>query len=177
MRFRLMLCLALLALLLTGCGAGPACVSSGPSGPPTVSQGQVTIGTDHSVYAPTDTIVVTIANHLDQPIYIVSQYSPSQTCPSTLLVKVDQMQPIPMNPCFSTEPAHSIESSAIVALGTGGDRFNNANLAVPLTDGTYQVATHYVLYPPIGVHAITAGHPGTGLASPTFQVCTCGNCV
>src|SRR5258705_9266304 len=91
-------CLGLLCLvfLLTGCGAGPACVSSGPSGPATVSQGQVTIGTDHSVYSPADTIVVTITNHLDQTLYLVSQYSASETCPMFLLVKVDHGQNISM---------------------------------------------------------------------------------
>ncbi len=81
-----------------------------------------------------------------------------------------------MNPCFSTEVAHSIEDSSIFALGTGGDRFDNANLKVPLTDGIYQVYTHYVLFTPYGVHAVNAAHPGTGLMSPTFQVCTCRSC-
>jgi hypothetical protein len=175
-RFRLMPCLALLALMFTGCGAGPACVSSGASGPATVSQGSVTIGTDHSVYAPADTIVVSIINHLDNTIYLVSQYSASETCPAILLVKVDHGQSIPMNPCFTTEAAPGIDSSSIAALGTGGDRFDDSNLTVPLTDGTYQVYAHYVLFPPYGVHAVTAGHPGIGLASPTFQVCTCGVC-
>src|SRR5260370_24765379 len=176
MLYRLIPCLALLALLLTGCGAGPACVSSGPSGPPTVSQGQVTISTDHSVYAPSDTIVVNITNQLDQLIYLVSQYSASETCPAIQLVKVDHGQSIPMNPCFKTEVAPSIEDSSIAALSTGGDRFDDSNLSVPLTDGTYQVYAHYVLFPPYGVHAVNAGHPGIGLVSPTFQVCTCGDC-
>jgi hypothetical protein len=171
-------CLGLLCLvfLLTGCGAGPACVSSGPSGPATVSQGSVTIGTDHSVYTPSDTIVVSITNRLDQPIYLVSQYSASETCPLFLLTKVDHRQSIPMNPCFKTEAAPSVLSSSIPAGTSGGDQFDSSNLTVPLTDGTYQVYAHYVPYPPYGVHAVTAGHPGIGLVSPTFQVCTCDSC-
>src|SRR5260221_8031973 len=111
-------CLGLLglAVLVSGCGAGPVCFSSGRSGPATNSSpGPVTIGTDHSVYAPTDTIVVNITNHLNQTIYLVSQYSSSQTCPLIQLVKVDQRQPVPMNPCFSTEAAPSIESSSMSA--------------------------------------------------------------
>lgn len=176
MRFRIMPCLALLALVFTGCGAGPLCISSRPSSLATVSPGPVTIGTDHAVYAPSDTIVVSITNQLDQPIYLVSQYSASETCPAIQLVKVDHGQSIPMNPCFTTEAAPSIDISSIAALGTGGDRFDDANLTVPLTDGTYQVYTHYVSYPPYGVHAVNTGHPGIGLVSPTFQVCTCGNC-
>src|SRR5260370_36111421 len=142
MLYRLIPCLALLALMLTGCGARPLCMSSRPSSLATVSPGPVTIGTDHAAYAPADTIVVNITNQLDQPIYLVSQYSASETCPAIQLVKRDHGQSIPMNPCFKTEAAPSIDVSSIAALGTAGDRFDDANLTVPLTYRTYQVYAH-----------------------------------
>lgn len=57
-----------LALALAGCGSSTGGTAVNTSAA-TLTTGPVTIATDHSSYAPTDTIKVTIQNHLTKAIY------------------------------------------------------------------------------------------------------------
>lgn len=60
-----------MAVLLAGCGvtaSGSGCQNVANSAP-TISQGLVTIATDHGAYATTSDIVATVTNKTGQPIY------------------------------------------------------------------------------------------------------------
>lgn len=61
-----------LALLLVGCGAtvvsNSGCQNTAGSAP-TINQGLVTIATNHASYATTGSIVATVTNKTDQPIF------------------------------------------------------------------------------------------------------------
>lgn len=61
-----------LALLLAACGTSAAANGGCPNpanSAPTISQGRVTIATDHGTYATTSAIQVTVTNNTGQPIY------------------------------------------------------------------------------------------------------------
>ena len=173
-RFGVLVCvvLVLVAGLLVGQRNGLICFSQGSGGPPTVSQGLVTIGTDHSMYASSDTINVTITNHLNTEIALLSVASASGTCPIVVLGKLGYGT---LTPCLSGEAAPSVGRSDIGPNSSGGTTFDSANLGTPLTDGTYQVLTLWVPAPFRG-SASDASRHATGIASQTFRVCTCRIC-
>jgi hypothetical protein len=56
------------ALLAAGCGITTGMANSPNTSPPTITSGPVTIATDHSTYAPNDTMHVTLVNHLSTAI-------------------------------------------------------------------------------------------------------------
>lgn len=69
LRQTLALCaLCACALLAAGCGITTTMGNSSSSNPPTITNGPVTIATDHTTYAPNDTIHVTLVNHLTTAI-------------------------------------------------------------------------------------------------------------
>ncbi len=74
-----------LALTLAGCGSSTGGTAVNTSAP-TLTTGPVTIATDHSSYAPTDMIKVTIENHLTKAIYA---YDTQASC-SILSLQVQQ---------------------------------------------------------------------------------------
>jgi hypothetical protein len=67
-----LICFSLGVFLLAGCGVAGADVGASTmlnTSPTTVSNGPVSISTDHSEYAPTDIIHATVTNKLTVPIY------------------------------------------------------------------------------------------------------------
>lgn len=172
--------LVLVAGLLVGQHTGLICFSEGPGDAPTMTTGPVTIGTDHSVYATSDTITVTITNHLDQPILLVSQLG---HCQQVVLANISGNggRGLLMNPCHDSEAAPTINTSKLLAGDSEIDTLSSSNLDTPLTDGTYEVSVRYLAPPPTGpltvgqLNAI-AGVRSTGTTSPTFRVCTCRIC-
>lgn len=56
-----------LLILFAGCSSTPG--AGGASNPGTITSGQVTIATDHTIYAPAEDIHVTVTNHLSEDIY------------------------------------------------------------------------------------------------------------
>lgn len=164
--------LVLISGVVAGQRNGLICFSRGSGGPATTTTGPVTISTDHSVYATTDTITVTFTNHLNTEIALLSAASSGGTCPIVVLGKLGYGT---MTPCLSGEAAPGIRRSDIGPNGSGDTIFDSANLATPLTDGTYQVTTLWVPVPFRG-SASDASRHATGIASQTFRVCTCRIC-
>lgn len=72
-----LLALCAAALIAAGCGLTSGAGSQANSSPPTIAGGLVTIATDHSTYAPTDGIHVTVVNHLTTSI---SAYDTRASC-------------------------------------------------------------------------------------------------
>lgn len=165
--------LVLVAGLLVGQHNGLICFSEGSGGPPTTTTGPVTISTEHSVYATSDTIPVTITNHLNTPVALLSAASASGTCP---LFGLEKLGVGTMTPCYSGEAAPSVSGTTLSANSFTIVDFDSAHLATPLTDGTYQVDTLWVPAPIRGISWSDASRHATGIASQTFRVCTCRSC-
>src|SRR5579872_2635249 len=130
--------------LLVGLHNGLICFSEGSGGPPTTTTGPVTISTDHSVYATSHTITATITNHLSTEIALLSVASAGGTCPIFVLGKLGYGT---LTPCLSGEAAPSVVRSDLGPNSSGGTTFASADLATPLTNGTYQVSTLWVPAP------------------------------
>jgi len=67
-----LICFSLSVFLLAGCGVAGTDVGTSTmqnTSPTTVSNGPVSIATNHSEYAPTDIIQATVTNKLTKPIY------------------------------------------------------------------------------------------------------------
>lgn len=173
-RLGVLVCVVLVLVaggLFIGQRNGLICFSQGSSGPPTTTTGPVTMSTDHSVYAPSDTITVTISNHLNTTIVLLS--AASETCPIFVLSKLGYG---PLTPCHEgRDVGPSVAQTSVPANGTGGVSFDSANLAIPLTDGTYQVETQWVPFP-LRDSPSDASRHATSIASQTFRVCTCRIC-
>src|SRR5258707_8898743 len=91
MRFRLMPCLALLALVLTACGEASACPPR-PDSPGTYAGWPVSIETDHTVYAPGESPHVTIANLTPDDILTTPRGSQGVMCPPVRLQRLEGEQ-------------------------------------------------------------------------------------
>ncbi|MGZ3676334.1 MAG: hypothetical protein ACXVCO_18680, partial [Ktedonobacterales bacterium] len=74
--------LVVAALVLAACSETtlPQCPKQANTTPGTISAGQVSIATDHSIYAPGDTIRATITNHLSTGI-VINNYMYTDRCP------------------------------------------------------------------------------------------------
>lgn len=164
--------LVLVAGLLVGQRNGLICFSEGSGGPPTTTTGPVTMSTDHSVYASSDTITVTITNHLNTAIALLSVDSAGGTCPIFALGKLGYGT---LTPCLSGEAAPSVVRSDLGPNSSGGTTFASTDLTTPLTNGTYQVTTLWVPAPFRGPASDASRH-ATSIASQTFRVCTCRIC-
>ncbi|HEU0028485.1 MAG TPA: hypothetical protein VFQ25_15335 [Ktedonobacterales bacterium] len=155
----------LLALALAGCGdlrAGSA-VNTSES---TITTGPVTIATDHSAYAPTDTMNVTIVNHLAQAIYAVD----TQASCSILSLEVQQA-----GQWGSSDALHcplgraamivKIEPGATytVSVGAGVMSIGKSHA---LPNGAYRLVLRYYTTPPSGATQPTA----TAINSATLTV-------
>jgi hypothetical protein len=68
----------ILLIFFAGCGVTPTATTdnTGASGnnttPPTKTSGPIALATDHSSYAPTDIIHVTVTNTTDAPVYVLT---------------------------------------------------------------------------------------------------------
>lgn len=165
--------------LLLAIRSAPPCSSQGPGGPALTSQGPVTISVDHTIYAPTDTVVVTITNHMTTPILLVSPYSGSGSCPLYLLVNVTTFTWNP--PCGTSEAGPVVLSIELEPNVSAVARFTSASYAgihldTPLTDGPYQVEARYLPSPFDLANVQYLYKRAIPIPSPTFRVCTCRTC-
>ena len=89
MRYRLILSLALLALVLTvtACGEASACPPR-PDSPGTFAGWPVSIATGHAVYAPGELPRVTIANLSSDDILTTERGSAGNFCPPVALQRL-----------------------------------------------------------------------------------------
>jgi hypothetical protein len=155
----------LLALSLAGCGNLAAGTWANTSAP-TITTGPVTIATDHSAYAPTDTMKVTIINHLAQAIYAFD----TQASCSILSLEVQQSGQWARSdalhcPLGRAAMMVKIEPSATYTASLGARVTSIAkNRALP--DGSYRLVLRYYTAPPSGANQA----PATTVNSATLSV-------
>lgn len=151
-------------VLLTGCSLPFTCQNNQPSGQGSAANdGTLSITVDHAVYAPGNTIGVTVTNLTSQKVYIAYQCQP---------VRIGLQ-----NPCRPGEFAPGLQSIAFPP-GVSSLRFSTS---APGKSGTYAATIQYVFAKD---PALMAGNAkgsvvfpiGTELSSETFRVCDCGAC-
>src|SRR5260221_2869260 len=100
MLYRLIPCIALLALVLTmtACGEASACPPR-PDRPGTFPSGPVSIETDHTVYAPGDSPHVMILNLTPDPIRSTPPQGYGEVCPPVALQQLVGVQWQEVNLC------------------------------------------------------------------------------
>jgi hypothetical protein len=135
-----------LALALVGCGNMTGGTEVNTSAP-TQTTGPVTIATDHSAYAPTDTMKVTIENHLTTAIYA---YDTQASC-SILRLEVQQNGKwVPSDalhcPLGRATRAVMIEPGGTYS-ATLGVRVMSIGQANTLPPGTYRLVLNYYSAP------------------------------
>ncbi|MGZ3581662.1 MAG: immunoglobulin-like domain-containing protein [Ktedonobacterales bacterium] len=131
----------------------------------------MSITVDHTIYAPSDTIIATITNTLDTTIYIRS----GPGCPTLVLRrKVDgDWQAISL--CQTTEVAPSVSSYSISAHTSVPDNLPISGLPATLPDGTYRIGLAYSTLKP-DPDPRSPLQSGAMAWSATFEVCTCRSC-
>ena len=167
------LCVSVL-IALAGCGGAIGCVSTGPRGPASTSSGPVTISLDHSMYAPDDTITITVVNR-SQMIVDLSLGIPGNCLPyyivpqnGTTLGPAEQQDCIPSeaNPGFHREPLGPGISTQFIL-----DQETRDTLHVVLQPGTYVLDIPYAT---VDARDRPVGRGDT--TSQPFRVCTCATC-
>ena len=165
---------AVLALVaLAGCAqtAGADAASTPNTSPPTHISGPIDISTDHSVYAPTEVISVTITNSLSKPIIA---YDTQSGC--SILALQRQQGGVWLPASAAHCPLGRVAAPiTIQAGGTYKAAIQPAYPGLPsmsgeryFTPGTYRLALNYY-FAPLGS---ASGHGGTGtqLFSQSFSV-------
>ena len=173
--FRLALWLLVMALVLAGFAVYVlGCVSSSPRGPATGSSGPVTIGLDHSIYAPDDTITITVVNRsqmtVDLSLGIPGNCLPYYIVPQngTTLGAAEQQDcyPSEANPGFRREPLGPGISTQFIL-----DQETRDTLHVVLQPGAYVLDIPYAT---VDARDRPVGRGDT--TSQPFRVCTCATC-
>lgn len=152
---------------LIGCGATPGNPDNTTTialntSPGTMTEGPVIIATDHSVYAPTDAIHVTVTNHLSTAIYA---YDHQASC-SILHLQMQQgsswqdVQP-PIAGCAREDPT--------VALSVApGSTYQTAIIAGYLRQGDQRFSLG--IYRLVLAYATTPLHGSGGTTAPTATI-------
>ncbi len=170
MLYRLIPCIALLALMLTACGEASACPSR-PDSPGTFPSGPVSIETDHTVYAPGESPHVSILNLTPDPILSTPPQGCCEFCPAVRLQRLVGYEWQEVNVCVPDVGGNPAGNRGIPI-----DRgLSPVRPPVPLTSpGTYRFVLSYgPLYPK---PPCPCGDPPTIVYSAIVYVCTCGVC-
>ena len=157
------------ALILAACG-GKTCTQQANTTPGTISAGQVSIATGHSVYALGDVLQATITNHLSTGI-VINNYIYTDRCPYFALEMRAGNDWQDMHACppmgGDTQPSNH---QRLIAAGASFS--SGVGIYADLPAGTYRLRTLYRIVDPI-----KGGVTDTGTAeSATFQICACGVC-
>ena len=173
MRYRLILSLALLALVLTmtACGEASACPPR-PDSPGTFPSGPVSIETDHTVYAPGESPHVMILNLTPDPILSTNPEGYDDICPAVRLQRLAGEQWQEVNVCVHIGGGDNVQPDHGIPIARG---LSPVRPPVPLTSpGTYRFVLSYgPLYPK---PPCPCGDPPTIVYSAIVYVCTCGVC-
>lgn len=158
-----------LSLLLVGCAA-MSNTNTTTSGTATPGAGPVIISTDHTSYAPGDTIAVTVQNTLSTPIYAIDTQSSCSIL--SLHYQVNGVwQPSQVAQCPIKRAARPVK---IDAGGTYTAKITAgypgwSQLTFPV--GSYQLVLIYTTSP----SAIPTAESGVTVTSPTIQVQSAGD--
>ncbi|HKB49490.1 MAG TPA: hypothetical protein VKC57_17410 [Ktedonobacterales bacterium] len=170
MRYRLIPCVALLALVLTACGEASACPPR-PDSPGTYAGWPVSLTTDHAVYAPGESPRVTIANLTPDDILTTQRGSPGDWCPPVALQHLAGEQWQEANDCVHVGGGDAaIQSKGLPIAHGRAESSTQVALAAP---GSYR----FVLsYGPLNRKGLCPCPPPTIVYSAVLRVCTCGVC-
>src|SRR5260221_10831632 len=142
MRYRLILSLALLALVLTvtACGEASACPPR-PDSPGTFPSGPVSIETDHTVYAPGESPQVMILNLTPDPIRSTPPQGYGEVCPPVALQRLVGVQWQEVNVCVHVGGGDNVQPDHGISIARG---LSPVRPYVPLTSpGTYRFVLSY----------------------------------
>jgi len=169
--YRLIPCIALLALMLTACGEASACPPR-PDSPGTYAGWPVSLATDRTVYAPGESPRVTIANLTTDAILTTPRGNPGDLCPPVRLQHLVGEQWQEVNDCVHVGGGDNTQPDFGIPIARGrADSRANVPLAAP---GSYRFVLSYgALYPK---PPCPCGDPPTIVYSAIVYVCTCGVC-
>jgi hypothetical protein len=162
MRTRLPFCLApfgLLGLIVLLAGCGLTGSAGANSSPPTNSGGPVSIGTDHSQYAGSDAIKVTVTNTLAHAIYAWD----TRTSCSILSIEMrsgNAWGPSNAAPCALARAAMLVKIAAGASYTATIKASSMAGRATTFPTGTYRLALQYY----------TSANPGTSAGTTVYSV-------
>ena len=142
MLYRLIPSLALLALVLTACGEASACPPR-PDSPGTFPSGPVSIETDHTVYAPTESPQVSILNLTPDPSLTTPRQGYGDVCPPVALQRLVGEQWQEVNDCVHVGGGDNVQPDRGIPIARGQ---SPVRPPVPLTSpGTHRFV--FVLWP------------------------------
>jgi hypothetical protein len=169
MRYRLIPCIALLALVLTACSEATACPPR-PDSPGTYAGWPIVLTTDHAIYAPGESLRVTIVNLSSEDILTTKRGSAGNFCPPVALQRLVGEQWQDVNDCFPGSNGQGLFRYHFVR---GVAALSRPFVPLP-SPGTYR----FVLsYDPMHIIGNCPGDcPPTIVYSAVLRVCTCGVC-
>lgn len=141
-RFQFALLSSSLLLILAACGNSSDTGSSQNNNPGTSTGGPVSIGTDHSTYKPTDTINISVTNHLSTSIFA---YDTRASCTILdLQMQVNGVwQDTQIARCSLGRPAMLVETPAMKAYTAKITAGSPGVIQATFPPGTYRLLLTY----------------------------------
>lgn len=166
-----------IAVLCSACSSTSTVVVCGtrPHSPATLTNGPLTVATDHTLYAPTDRIVVVITNHIEPGIQGTAQ---SRYCPFAAMQQLQGTTWVPVSICFPEEAGEAPTVPPTLVLGPEQSyTIHLVDMTVstipaprPFPTGTFRLV---VRYSAAFAHGL---EPPTVAYSADIHICTCGSC-
>ena len=174
MRYRLILSLALLALVLTvtACGEASACPTR-PDSPGTYAGWPIVLTTDHAIYAPGESPHVSIANLSSEDILTTERGSAGNSCPPVALQRLVGEQWQDVYDCFPGPNGGGAQGLFRYHFVRGVAALSRPLVPLP-SPGTYRFVLSYDPMHLIG-NCPNVCNP-TVVYSAALRVCTCGIC-
>ncbi|SRR5258706_9694876 len=171
MLYRLIPSITLLALVLTmtACGEASACPPR-PDSPGTYAGWPISIATDHAIYAPGESPLVTVANNSPDGILTTAHDGYGLSCPVVRLQQLVGEQWQEIDDCHSAGSLGNPPPNRGIII-TRGRAEISAHVPLP-APGTYRFV---VSYGPSQPHSCPCPPP-TIVYSAIVYVCTCGVC-
>ena len=169
--------LCVLLVAVTACSSGTtttACRRVSNTSPGTAHPGQVDVATDHSVYAPGDTMQITLTSHLDLLLFFHGDYG---ACPFFGITDVSAGADASVDTCppYRGEAAPPVPDQTYLRPGTSVRV--QLQIPTPVTPGTYRLGADYLSYGPDGRPPNGATQPGRGtIFSASVRICACAVC-
>src|SRR5260221_10665577 len=140
MKYRLMPCVVLLALVLTACGEASACPPR-PNSPGTYAGWPVSLATDRTVYAPGESPRVVVANLTTDAILTTPRGNLGDLCPPARLQRLVGEHWQEVNDCVHVGGGDNVQPDFGIPIARGrADSRANVPLAAP---GSYRFVLSY----------------------------------
>jgi hypothetical protein len=166
-----------LLAVLAACSSGTtttSCRRLPNTSPGTAHPGQVDVATDHSVYAPGDTMQITVTNHLNLILFFHGDYG---ACPFFGITGVSAGADTSVDTCPPYRGEAAPPMPDLTYLRPGTSVRVQLQIPTPVTPGTYQLGAAYQSSGPDGRPPNGAARDGTGsIFSAPFHICVCAVC-